>query len=142
VKTVKVAARLTQEPEHEMATFLTPKREVTNETIRADTGIVSGTPVAGIEIFTGPLKNNAGGTVMFTVVPASTLTLVAPVETEMVLLQRLVILNCASAPEAQVPANTATTNSSAANFSITASKPVDFHRLQSRKRYLFLRHSM
>jgi hypothetical protein len=100
-----------------MAMFLRSKRELRNETARADTGIVSGTLVAGIEIFTRPLKNDAGGRVMFTVVPDSTLTMLAPVETEIVLLQRLVISNCASAVDAQVPANTATTNISAADFS-------------------------
>jgi hypothetical protein len=63
--TVKVTARMTQEPEHEMAMFLRPKRELRNETARADTGIGSGTLVAGIEIFTRPLKNDAGGRVMF-----------------------------------------------------------------------------
>jgi hypothetical protein len=111
---VKVTVNVTQLLTHENTISSTSNRVSMIVKIVGGIVIVTGTLPPGVETDTGPTKNVPGVPVMFTVTPDLMLTLVARVVMVMVLLQRLAMVNCASAPEAHVPANTTTTTSTAA----------------------------
>lgn len=110
----KVTVSVKQEPGvplHPITSFCNPVSLSMNSTIPPGTPTVMGTLTAGSVTFTMPVKNIAGGVVMFTVVPAPMLQLPAPVDSVMVLLQTFVMVKlCAS----HGPASTVTTITTAA----------------------------
>lgn len=85
-------------------------------------GSGTGRPVAGREMPTGPVRKACAVVAMVSIVPAPRLTLPAPVDTVMLWLHELEMLNCACAPDGRAPATTTASSSS----SIAATELLDF----------------